>query len=160
MNEIALVVLPSILTLFVVWFIQRRVKKGREIILKQKTDAEIHEFEKKFWAKAHERKLLYHKKGGLNIENKTVFNFTQDPKLLKKLIAYTFRNPYDKSSEMSIEDFYELNLKGNRWAQLNMLMSLAEITDNHNLKEAIIFEKELFGEYCVEMFNRFGIIVN
>ena len=160
MNKTALMILISILTFFVIWIIQRQVKKSKEKIFKQKTDAEIHKFEKEFWANARERKLLYLKKGGLNIEHKTVFDFTQDPKLLKKLIVYTFKSHYDKSSEMSIEDFYELNLKGNRWVQLDMLMSLAEITDNQNLKEAIIFEKELFEEYCVEMFNRFGIIVN
>lgn len=166
MNGTALIVFISILTFFVIWIIQRQVKKNRAKIFQQKTDAEIHEFGKDFWAKAHERKLLYYKNGGLNIENKTVFDFTQDHELLKRLIAYAFKNrhpfenPDDKSSEMSIKDFYEWNIKGTRWGQLNMLRSLAEITDNKNLKDAVIFEHNLFDEYCVEMMNRFGIIVN
>ena len=163
MNETALMILISILTFLAVWIIQRQVKKCKEKILKQKTDAEIHEFEKEFWAKAHEHKLLYYKNGGLNIENKTVFDFTQDPELLKRLIAYAFnpfKNPSDKDSDMSIEDFYEWNVKGTRWGQLNMLKSLAELTDNKNLKDAVTFEHNLFDEYCVEMMNRFGIIIN
>ena len=61
---------------------------------------------------------------------------------------------------MSIEEFYEWNKTTTKWGRLNILTAFAEITDNNKIKDAVIFERELFDEYCVEMFNRFRIIVN
>jgi hypothetical protein len=164
-NKVALIVLICLLTFFI-WFIQKWIEKKREIILQQKTEAEIRKFQKEFWDKAHDRKHFYYQNGGLNIENKTVFDFNQNPEILKRLITFAFKKRTsfeslsDKSSEMSIEDFYEWNVKGTRAGQLNMLMDLAEITDNEKLKHAVIFEQEIFDEYCNEMANRFGIIIN
>lgn len=145
---------------------RKHCTRKKEMILQQQKDEEEREFAEEYWEKAKERKRLYILNGGVDIENKTVFDFTNDPKLLKRTIAYAFKGVLSssisnyESSNMSIEEFYEWNKCANKWGRLNILMDFAEITDNSKIKEAVIFERKLFSEYCVEMFNRFRIIVN
>ena len=140
--------------------------RKKEKILQQQKDEEERKFAEEYWEKAKERKHLYLINGGVDIENKTVFDFTNDPKLLKRTIAYAFKGALSssisnyESSNMSIEEFYEWNKCANKWGRLNILMDFAEITDNSKIKEAVIFERKLFSEYCVEMFNRLRISVD
>ena len=161
-----LFVLISVIFFLFIWKMRKRCIREKELLLQQKKDEEVHKFEEEFWKMAEERKRLYLLNGGVDIENKTVFDFTNDSELLKRTITYAFKSPnsssnsYYESSNMSIEELYKWNKTATKWERLNILMAFAEITDNNKIKDAIIFERKLFDEYCVEMFNRFRIIVN
>ena len=161
-----LLFLICVIVFLFIWKMRKRYIRKKELILQKKKDEKVHKFEEEYRKMAEERKRLYILNGGVDIENKTVFDFTNDPKLLKRTIAYAFKGALSssfsnyESSNMSIEEFYEWNKCANKWGRLNILMDFAEITDNSKIKEAVIFERKLFSEYCVEMFNRFRIIVD
>ena len=160
-----LLFLICVIVFLFIWKMRKRYIRKKELILQKKKDEKVHKFEEVYRKMAEERKRLYILNGGVDIENKTVFDFTNDPKLLRKLIDHFFappfssKNPYHTASKMSIDEFYNWNKEG-RWGQLNALRDFAAITGNEKLMDAIEFEHQLFVEYCVEMMNRFGIIVN